>query len=125
MPRGTRCVAHCSRCGCHFTGVAAYDAHRRGKFRPKPGERPRHCVAPEDAVDVNGKDLFIVITESGVCDLDHGSVRRGVTVWTVRESYERAHDVWNKDEEPEPEQIQVRRRGGGSRRKRRRLEDVR
>lgn len=28
----SRCKYHCSACGCHFTSLRAFDAHRQGPF---------------------------------------------------------------------------------------------
>lgn len=132
MPRkkSLRCTAHCSKCGQHFHSTAAFDAHRRGKFRPRPGERGRYCVAPEDAADLHGRDLFIALTERGTCNIYRP--KSGVTIWTLRAAYGRimSNAIWTaEDEEPTPEEIDPPRQRRvlepGRRRKLRRLKDVR
>lgn len=76
--------------------MAAFDAHRRGKHQPKSGERGRRCVAPEDAADSNGGDLFMALTTDGICDLYSEIPERHVTIWTLKAGYERVSTAFRK-----------------------------
>jgi hypothetical protein len=57
---------------------------------PKPGQRGRRCVDPEDAADTSGNDLFMALTTHGICKISDGVVQRGITIWTLRDNYENA-----------------------------------
>jgi hypothetical protein len=85
----TNCVAHCSACGAHFTGLSPFDAHRvegacvsdlAGLMRPVRGGEMIQALQP--------------FTEAGVCWLSPGCVVDGkralpnspVTIWQVWQS---------------------------------------
>lgn len=79
MTRSQTCTQHCGTCRRHFSGLGAFDAHRRD------GE----CVSPEVVVDRDGKLLLQVWTTEGKCVLEKGCYRDGklvrasepVTIW--------------------------------------------
>lgn len=77
----TACVAHCAGCNSHFSGVAAFDAHRKGD----PDER--YCVDPMD------DPRFALKTEAGTCDLRFGPTRLGVRVWQLASAWDGPDDL--------------------------------
>lgn len=79
------CTHHCSTCKGHFSSLTAFDAHRRGEFMPKDGERSRHCVDLEEyAAETADKPKAVAkwLYRNGVCELAKpGSRLEDVLVW--------------------------------------------
>jgi len=56
--RKSTCTDHCSACGRHFHGLAAFDAHRVDSA----------CIDPSTAENSKGKSLLQVWVTDGFCD---------------------------------------------------------
>jgi hypothetical protein len=84
----TTCTYHCSACGLHTHSLEAFDNHRVGEYEPAPGEVRRHCISPHDdeAVDGQGRPLFIALTNNGTCNIYANATKEGVTIWTSARS---------------------------------------
>jgi hypothetical protein len=80
----SRCRAHCSACGQHFSATNAFDRHRRGG--DAHGRGRRHCISPhdDDALGRDGQSVFEPLTENGSCEMYAGNLQFGVTVWCLK-----------------------------------------
>jgi len=82
--RTVTCTAHCSKCRTCFHSLAAYDAHRVGKFsEPLDSEDGRRCVHPLDLLNAEGEMRLVALTEKGRCSMYPSNVREPVTIWTM------------------------------------------
>lgn len=85
--RRRTCGDHCAGCDQHFSGLGAFDAHRRGGY----------CGEPETmVVEKTGRRLLQVWTEAGYCERSPGCWRDGklvapvfpVTIWQTYKTEE-------------------------------------
>jgi len=95
------CVWHCAACDCHFSSVAAFDAHRDDGY----------CLKPEDVQHPKtGEPLLAAWTLEGRCGLTVGCWRagkfiayvEGVTVWQMAlsdEGRDRLRAAFSKPEQ--------------------------
>jgi hypothetical protein len=91
--RATTCTFHCSACRRHFHSLAAFDAHRVGDFASNDPDMRRRCEHPLDLLNEDGEMRLVALTERGVCHAYEAS-EAPVTVWTMRDSLERARETW-------------------------------
>src|SRR5690349_7861614 len=74
-PRRQSCTDHCGVCDRHFSGLGAFDAHR------KDGE----CLDPAAVVFLSGPREGLaalnVWTETGACDHVKGNWKDGKRLW--------------------------------------------
>jgi hypothetical protein len=93
VTRATTCTFHCSACGRHFHSLGAFDTHRIGDFGSNDPEIRRRCQSPFDLLNPKGEMRLVCLTEEGVCRA-YEAAEAPVTVWTMRDSLERAREQW-------------------------------
>lgn len=91
-PPAQTCTDHCGRCGRHFHGVGAFDAHRRDGACADPLELAYGVDSQR-----SGRLILQPWTTSGRCSLAAGCYADGrlvryeepVTVWQIAQTAER------------------------------------
>jgi hypothetical protein len=81
--RAQTCTDHCSACGAHFHGLAAFDKHLKRVNESAKGERPYY-----ELEHLSGEDAGLhAWTTSGRCDFAGNGMP--VTIWQMPGSAER------------------------------------
>jgi hypothetical protein len=92
------CRAHCRSCNSHFSSDSAFDAHRIFEPGHKDDWEHRVCADLHDTTDRNGRQVFGVKDEHGVCAVASAQELRDVRVWSLRRFLE-ADNPWAKTHE--------------------------
>lgn len=87
VQRRASCTHHCRSCDRHFSSLQAFDAHRRGEFKPESTIEGRHCVGL-NFLDAKLAKKFKART--GVCKLTKGlSILVDVPIWGSSETLDK------------------------------------
>jgi hypothetical protein len=77
------CTYHCRECDSHFSSLTAFDKHRIFEEGHEGDWEFRVCAEPADLRMKSGEPALVQKAVSGVCRLQRGGERSGVTIWTV------------------------------------------
>lgn len=78
--RRQTCTDHCSECGGHFHGLAAFDAHLHRVREGQNAHGARSCEL--DHLDGATAGLEVWTTD-GVCELGRDAPEQPVTIWRL------------------------------------------